>query len=205
MNEDTDEEHTEHTAEAAEGDIDLSEIGISAEEAGVDVSDVDIDPEDVDVDEISDLSMEELVALSGGGVVDEEGNATAFGEGGLAEAPGDPFESGMEPEIEQTPEETAERLSEHLDEISEEDNSTQQEMFTDEWMAAHTDFEDIEAFLDAGPWAEGTDIWDIETEKLDEHAAAHSEFDSWQAMSEVAGDEWMDEKLSFLQDAESDE
>lgn len=203
------EEHTEHSANLAPDadaadDIDPTDIGISAEEAGVDVSHVDIDPEDVDVDDISDLSMDELVALSTGGVVDEEGNAHAFGEEGMAEAPGDMFGSGMEPEEEQSPEETAEKLSEHLDEISEEDNSTQQEMFTDEWMAAHTDFEDIEAFLAAGSWESGTEIWDIETAKLDEHTAANTEFDTWQEMSQAAGDEWMDDKLSFLKDADGE-
>lgn len=180
-----------------EDEAEQPEIGVTPEEAGIEAPDVDIDPEDVDVDEISDLSTEELLALSGGGVVDAEGNATAYGADGVAREPG--------AEADPSAEATAERLSDHLDEISEETNSTQQEMFTDAWMTAHTEFESIEAFLDAGPWAVGTEIWDIPTDQLDAHAATHSAFEDWQAMSAAAGDEWMDDKLAFLEGADGDD
>lgn len=172
-----------------------------SEGGSVDPVDVDIDPADVAVDDISDLSTEELIALSGGGVVDAEGDATAFGE---ADVVGETTPAGGADE-EQTAEETAEQLVENLDEISEEENSTQQEMFTDAWMAKHTDFESIEAFLAAGAWPEGTEIWDVPTDDLDAHAAAHSAFDTWQEMSQAAGDEWMDDRLSFLADADGEE
>lgn len=96
-------------------------------------------------------------------------------------------------------EQTAEELVDHLEEISQQTSSTQQEMFTDEWMAENTDFDSIEAFLSAGPWdvAPEDGPWDVPTEALDAHAAAHSPFDSWAEMSQAAGEAWLDETLDL--------
>ena len=144
--------------------------------------------EDLSPADVQNLSTDELVELSGGGMVDAEGNVTPFPTG---DSPADDEDLSAE--------ESAERLVESLEDISQDSASTQQEMFTDEWMADHTDFDSIEAFLAAGPWdvAPEEGLWDVSTDALDDHAAAHSEFDSWASMSQAAGEAWLDETLEL--------
>jgi hypothetical protein len=182
----------------AAGDMDPLEgdfpEGHPAEE-GLSPEDVDIDPDEVDIDDLSELSNEELLALSGGGYVDEEGNATAFGEGDDA-GPAEPPGPGADP-AEPTAEETAANLSKSLDENAQDERSTQEELFTDEWVAANTDFEDVGAFFAAEPLAvePGEGLWDVPTERLDAHAAEHTEYDTWEDLSAAAGDDWLASKL----------
>lgn len=151
--------------------------------------DAELDPDELSPEEVQDLSTDELVELSEGGVVDAEGNASAFPSGQETTAQ-DP-----------SAEETAEELVDRLEDISQQSRSTQQEMFTDEWMTDNTDFDSIEAFLEAGPWdvAPEDGLWDVPVAALDEHAAAHSTFDTWEEMSQAAGESWLDDTLD-LQD-----
>jgi hypothetical protein len=141
----------------------------------------DLSPEDV-----QQLSTDELVELSGGGVVDAEGNATAFPDDqGTDEGP--------------SAEETAADLADGLEDISQQSQSTQQEMFTDEWVTTHTDFDSIEAFLEAGPWdvAPEEGIWDVPVDLLDAHTHEHSEYNTWEELSQAAGQEWLDDTLDL--------
>lgn len=196
MSEDTDEEGQQDAGEGdGESPAESVEEGHPAEE-GLSPEDVDIDPEEVDIDEISDLSTEELLALSGGGYVDEAGNATAFGEGTPADPSGGLDGHSPEPE-EQTAEETAENLVESLDESAQTDRSTQEELFSDEWISANTEFDTVEAFFEVAPWdaSPGEGLWDVPTEQLDAHAAAHTEYDTWEELSAAAGDDWLESKL----------
>jgi hypothetical protein len=146
--------------------------------------------EELSPEDVQDLSNDELVELSGGGMVDAEGNVTPFPTGDSPVA---------DDEEDLSAEESAERLAASLEDISQDSASTQQEMFTDEWMADHTDFDSIEAFLAAGTWevAPEEGLWDVPTDELDEHAAANSEFDSWEAMSQAAGEAWLDQTLDL--------
>jgi hypothetical protein len=146
----------------------------------------DLNLDDLSPEDVRELSTDQLVELSEGGVVDAEGNATAFAD-------------ESDPAEEQSPEETAEQLVDHLEDISQQDRSTQQELFTEEWMAENTDFDSIEAFLEAGPWdaAPEEGLWDVPTAALDEHTAAHSRFDTWEEMSQAAGDSWLDDALDL--------
>lgn len=160
--------------------------------------DADRDPDvaDLSTEDVADLSTDELIELSGGGYVDADGNPTAFPAEDVPNAAGDG--SLAEPE-EPDAEESAEQFVEAIEEISRQDTSTHQELFTDAWVAEHTTFDSIEAFLAAGPWdAEpGEGLWDVPVDALDEHAAAHSPFDSWAEMTQAAGETWVDETLDL--------
>lgn len=167
--------------------------GAPDETANSDVTDETADPPlearslpELSPEDVQKLSTDELVELSEGGVVDAEGNATAFPDDqGTEEGP--------------SAEETAADLADGLEDISQQSQSTQQEMFTDEWVATHTDFDSIEAFLEAGPWdvAPEEGIWDVPVDLLDAHAREHSEYNTWEEMSQAAGQEWLDDTLDL--------
>jgi hypothetical protein len=58
------------------------------------------------------------------------------------------------------------------------------ELFPDEWMEDHTEFESIEEFIEADDVAVPTDatVGELSTRHWDEHVATHTDFDSWSEM-----------------------
>lgn len=58
------------------------------------------------------------------------------------------------------------------------------DLFPDDWIAAHTEFPDVDAFVDASDYDihEGTDLSGVPERDWDAFVARHTEFENWTEM-----------------------
>lgn len=89
------------------------------------------------------------------------------------------------------------RLQRRLERIEGTQSISFKELFPDEFMLLHTDFESISAMLDASGFRveNAEDFAAIPDDQWDAFIKARSRFDSWEAMRAAAGAEWISNQL----------
>jgi len=86
------------------------------------------------------------------------------------------------------------RVSDALERIGELQAGTRvssEAFFSDPFMREHTEYDSFAEFCHDGPWpaAEGDPLGELPAGVLDEHVAATTEFESWEAMKTCAAEE----------------
>lgn len=71
------------------------------------------------------------------------------------------------------------------------------EFFPEEFMRLYTEFDSMEAFLDASPWEveDQEDFRAIPDEPFDAYVDEHTDFPSWEVMYQTAGKRFMERRL----------
>jgi hypothetical protein len=73
------------------------------------------------------------------------------------------------------------------------------ELFPGMFMHRYTEFESIDAFLEASPWTvtDGADVAMLPGDELDEFVREHSSFENWDEMLARAGEVWRARQLGY--------
>ena len=89
------------------------------------------------------------------------------------------------------------RLQRRLERIEGTQSVSFADLFTDEFMLLHSDFQSISAMLDASGFRveSAEDFAAIPADEWDAFIKARSRFESWEAMRGAAGAEWMSRQL----------
>jgi hypothetical protein len=89
------------------------------------------------------------------------------------------------------------RLVERLDVIDGEHQISFDELFTPDFMRTYSEFDSIDAFLDASPWTveSEADFKRIPEAKFDAYIDERTGFNSWEAMLAAATREWLSRQL----------
>lgn len=87
-----------------------------------------------------------------------------------------------------------EKLEKNLEKIDGEHEVPVSELMTDSFIRKHTDFQTLQAFLDASGVKSQEDIG---TEVFDRFVAANTRFENWQEMFKAAGSDWMVHQLEI--------
>lgn len=68
-----------------------------------------------------------------------------------------------------------------------------EELFTEDFMQSYTDFCDLESFFTESPWTvkSESDFEEIPVEEFDAYVDEHTDFDSWDAMLQTGGREYL--------------
>ncbi|WP_436930114.1 hypothetical protein [Halosimplex halobium] len=72
------------------------------------------------------------------------------------------------------------------------------ELFPEDFMQTHTEFESIRQFFEASPWTveSEADFDRIPGEQFDAYVDEHTGFNSWEAMLSAAAREWIGRELA---------
>lgn len=95
-------------------------------------------------------------------------------------------------------EENLDILREQLEALGEERRVTFSELFPEDFMATHSDFESIEEFFNESPWEIETnaDFKRIPESKFDAYVDKHTGFSNWDAMLSAAAREWVSRQVA---------
>jgi len=71
------------------------------------------------------------------------------------------------------------------------------ELFPEQFMRLYTEFDSMEAFLDASQWQVDTqeELREIPDEPFDEYVSEHTDFPNWEVMYEAATQRFLDRRL----------
>lgn len=70
-------------------------------------------------------------------------------------------------------------------------------LFTEEFMRLYTEFVSFEQLLEESPWEVESqdDFWEIPDDPFDEYIDEHTDFPTWEVMSQTAAQRFMQRKL----------
>ncbi|HKO42077.1 MAG TPA: hypothetical protein VJU84_02200 [Pyrinomonadaceae bacterium] len=91
-------------------------------------------------------------------------------------------------------EKSLDKLQKNLEKIDGEHEVTGEELLTDDFIRAHTNFQTRKAFLDASGIKSQEEIG---TEAFDNFVALTTHFDNWEEMFKAAGTDWARRQLEL--------
>jgi|AntDeeMinimDraft_4_1070355.scaffolds.fasta_scaffold06649_2 hypothetical protein len=92
-----------------------------------------------------------------------------------------------------------EDMGEKAEELHGENEVPIVDLFTDDFMEAHTDFGSLDEFFEQSPWEVESeqDIEAIPQDEMDDYVAENTDFPHTDGMTSKAGSEWAAKQLGF--------